>query len=123
MPADFTLPPDTRVAGVGNPPQDMDNVIDALTAMGAGMNVLNAAFAGGADPLGSSDSTAAFRAAAGALGANGGTVVVPPGTYKVTGSGGDITTTTAGARFWGPAGASVTRINYTGSGACLRMYT
>lgn len=81
MPVDFTLPPDTRAVGTGNPPQDIDNVVDALTASGVGLNVLNAAFAGGADPTGTADSTAAIQAALNAATA-GQAVLVPPGTYK-----------------------------------------
>src|SRR5262245_42616507 len=119
----WPLPPDTRIIGQGDPPHDVDGLVDAITATGVGFNVQNPAFAGGADPAGSSDSTAAFRQAALALGPNGGTVIVPPGTYKISGSGGDVTTTSAGVRFVGYAGASATRINYLGSGACFRMYT
>src|SRR5713101_656665 len=82
MPAQFTLPPDTRVVGSGNPPVDMDGVVDTLTALGAVNNVLNAAYSGGADPTGVADSAAAFQAAINALPAGGGMVLVPPGTYK-----------------------------------------
>lgn len=67
MPADFTLPPDTRAVGTGNPPADMDAVIDTLSAMGATYNVLDAAYAGGADPTGTTDSTAAIQAALNAI--------------------------------------------------------
>ena len=63
MPVDFTLPPDTRADGPGNPPQDVDNLVDALTARAPGLNVLNALFSGGADPTGAADSTAAINAA------------------------------------------------------------
>jgi hypothetical protein len=63
MPADYTLPPDTRAVGTGNPAGDMDAIVDALTAMGAVGNILNAAYAGGADPTGVADSTAAIQAA------------------------------------------------------------
>jgi len=85
MPVDFTLPPDTRIVGSGNPPQDIDNIIDALTATGAGLNVLNAAFAGGADPTGVADSTAAIQAAVNAASAaGGGRVFIPPGTFLVS---------------------------------------
>jgi hypothetical protein len=87
MPAQFTLPPDTRATGTGSPAADMDAVIDALTASGAGLNVLNAAFAGGADPAGVSDSCAAFQACMNAATAAGttlpGEMIIPPGAYKL----------------------------------------
>jgi hypothetical protein len=84
MPAQFTLPPDTRSVGSGNPPADMDGVVDALTAMGTGFNVLNAAFSGGADPTGAADSAAALQACITAAAAAGQPVTIPPGTYKTT---------------------------------------
>ena len=79
MPPQFTLPPDTRVAGSGNPPADMNGVTDAVTAMGAGSNILNAAYSGGADPSGVADSAAAIQAAV-----NTGRCYIPAGTYKTT---------------------------------------
>ena len=79
MPVQYTLPPDTRAVGTGNPPNDMNSVTDALTAIGAGSNVLNAAFAGGADPTGVADSTAAIQAAV-----NTGYCRIPNGIYKLT---------------------------------------
>lgn len=96
MPAQFTLPPDTRAVGTGNPPADMNNVIDAITSAGAVYNVCNTAFAGGADPTGAADSTAAFQAAinaapyvsandaSGILGAAKVTIYVPAGTYLIS---------------------------------------
>jgi hypothetical protein len=85
MPAQFTLPPDTRSVGSGNPPADMNNVVDALTATGAVFNVLNAAYSGGADPTGVSDSAPAINAALAALpSSTGGTVVIPAGVYKIS---------------------------------------
>ncbi len=88
MPAQFTLPPDTRSVGSGNPPADMNSVVDAITAMGAGLNILNAAFAGGADPGGTNDSTAAIQAA---INAQAGPVDIPPGHYLVNTGGVSIT--------------------------------
>ena len=89
MPVDFTLPPDTRAVGTGNPPQDVDNIVDALTAAGAGLNVLNAAYAGGADPTGASFSDAAFQACMTAATGTGtgtpGEMIIPPGVYKLAG--------------------------------------
>jgi hypothetical protein len=58
-----------------------------LAAMGGSFNVLNAAYAGGADPTGTNDSTAAIQAAlnaaadASVLGIG---VCVPPGVYKTS---------------------------------------
>jgi hypothetical protein len=83
MPAQFTLPPDTRAVGTGNPPADMNALIDAATAMGAVLNVLNAAYSGGADPTGVADSTAAIQAALNAAG-KGQIVTLPAGTYSTT---------------------------------------
>jgi hypothetical protein len=83
MPAQFTLPPDTRTVGAGNPPADMNGVVDTLTASGAYWNPLNAAFAGGADPTGAADSTAALQAMLAA--APRGTVcTLPLGTFKIS---------------------------------------
>jgi hypothetical protein len=104
MPAQFTLPPDTRAVGTGNPPADMNAVVDALTAQGTASNILNAAYAGGADPTGTADSTAAFNDAVAALptitlhdsGTSGtalavpqGTIIIPAGTFKFGSSGTD----------------------------------
>lgn len=87
----YTLPPATRADGTGNPPADMDAVINALLAAGAGFNVM----AFGADPTGVTDCTAAFQNAVNAAqlqGPLGGppvsgvpAVVVPPGSYQVNG--------------------------------------
>jgi hypothetical protein len=78
MPAQFTLPPDNRAVGTGNPPADMNAVVDAPTAMGATRNVLNAAYAGGAFLDGASDSYPAIQAALmAAWNAGGGVVKVP----------------------------------------------
>lgn len=79
MPVNFTMPPDTRAAGTPDPANDMNAVVDALTAQGAPLNVLSAAFAGGADPTGASDSTAAIKAALAA--APLGAAVTVPGAY------------------------------------------
>jgi len=79
----FTLPPDTRAIGTGNPPQDVNSLVDTVTAMGAGVNVLSTAFAGGADPTGGADSTAAFQAALNAA-AEGQSVYAPAGNYLIS---------------------------------------
>src|SRR6185437_4012864 len=69
--------------GTGNPPQDVDNIVDALIATGAGLSVLNAAYSGGADPSGTADSTAALNAALSAA-SPGQVVTGPAGVYKTT---------------------------------------
>jgi hypothetical protein len=79
----YTIPPDTRSVGSGNPPLDINNISDVLTGMGAVYNVLNTTYSGGADPTGSADSTAAINAALAAA-PLGGVVLLPPGTYKTT---------------------------------------
>jgi parallel beta-helix repeat protein len=85
MPSQYTLPPDTRSVGSGNPPSDINAVIDALAAMGAVYNVLNAAYSGGADPTGAADSAPAINAALAALpSSTGGTVILPAGAYKIS---------------------------------------
>jgi parallel beta-helix repeat protein len=58
-------------------------VIDALTAQNVVYNVLNAAYAGGADPTGITDSAPAINAALAALPSSGGIVVLPAGVYKI----------------------------------------
>jgi hypothetical protein len=115
MPAQFTLPPDTRSVGSGNPPADMNAIVDAVTAMGAGVNVLNTAYSSGADPTGVADSTSAWQAALTA----GGLIIVPPGTYKITST---LTGTVIPTTIYCPGGKWATTVNYTGTGDCLRMY-
>ncbi len=115
MPVDFTLPPDTRAVGTGNPPQDIDNIVDALTALGAGQTVLNASYAGGADPTGVNDSYAAFAAA---VSSGVGVVRVPgPATYKLAST---ISVTGAGPLTLFVCDPGV-KINFTGSGDCFRF--
>jgi Pectate lyase superfamily protein len=85
LPVQFTMPPDTRSGPPApsiDPPNDVNNLIRAANALGAGFSVLNAAFAGGADPTGMTDSTSAIN---GAL-ASGVPVLLPPGTFKLSGS-------------------------------------
>lgn len=138
MPAQFTLPPDNRAVGSGNPPADMNGVVDTLTAMGAAFNICNAAFAGGADPTGTADSTAAFNAALAALptktiwanpltstGATAtvpqGTILIPAGTFKFGSLGADTNNIGPCVNIIG-AGRNATTINYYGAGDCLRLY-
>src|SRR5215469_15767750 len=98
MPVNYSLPPDTRATGTGNPAADMNAVVDALTAMGAGLNVLNAAYSGGADPSGVADSTAAIQAALNAA-SPGQVVTIPAGTYKTT----SVLTVPTGVSLYGPS--------------------
>jgi hypothetical protein len=83
LPTQFTLPPDTRAVGTGNPPVDMNGVVDALNAAGAQYSILNAAYAGGADPTGAADSTAAIQAALNATTA-GQPTAMPVGTFLIS---------------------------------------
>lgn len=79
----FTIPSSDKVAGVSTGcTDDLNDAYDAIRAA-AGISVLNTAYAGGADPSGSADSTSAFAAALAAAPA-GSSVLVPPGTYKIT---------------------------------------
>lgn len=104
----FTIPPATKAAGQSGFIADINAAYSALTSLAAG-NVLNTAYAGGADPTGSADSTAAIQAALTA-----GMAFVPPGTYKVTAP----LTVPSNAVFWSPArGLGIPIGNYgTGSG-------
>jgi len=115
----FTVPPDTRMVGSGDPPVDMDDLIDTVNAMGATTNVLNAAYAGGADASGAADSSAAFQAAVDVLGGNPGVVRVPAGTYKIAST---VTASNPGQYFVGD-GRWATIINSYVTGDCLRAYT
>jgi Periplasmic copper-binding protein (NosD) len=79
MPVRFTLPPDTRAVGQGNPPVDMNGVVDCLNGSGYQFNILNTAWAGGAFTDGTSDSTAAIQACMNAAAAAGQAVFIPGG--------------------------------------------
>jgi hypothetical protein len=74
---------DVRAPGTPNPSGDVNNLNDVLLGLGAKNNVQNTAWAGGADPTGTADSTAAINAALAAVPAGGGAVYVPAGTYLV----------------------------------------
>jgi hypothetical protein len=82
---------DPRAIGTGNPPGDANNINDVAAGMGGTLNVLNTAYAGGADPTNTADSTAAFQAAITAAVAISGEVIVPPGSYKLNTAGINIT--------------------------------
>jgi len=116
MPDPWThaLPTTPRAVGTGDPPNDENANVDALTAMGAGFDVLNPALGGGADPTGTSDSAAAFNAAIAALPAGGGAIRVPSGTYKLASTAGPLSTNQ-----WILCDPGV-RFNFTGTGDCFR---
>ena len=112
---DFSPPPDTRTVGEGNPAQDVDGLVDAIDAIGAGRNVLNTTFGGGADPTGATDSTTALTAAASALG--GQLMYLPAGTYLMNSSSA-ITLTQAGSGIMGDfLGATIIKIGGSFSAA------
>lgn len=74
----FTIPATGNVVGQPGFVGDINNAYGTLQQLASG-NVLYATYAGGADPTGSSDSTAAIQAAL-----NTGYCYVPPGTYKIS---------------------------------------
>jgi hypothetical protein len=77
----YTLPGDANVPGNAGHVTDHNNIVDVLTGMGSAQNVLNTAYAGGADPTGAADSSAAIQAALN----TGLDVYIPAGTYKAAG--------------------------------------
>lgn len=111
----YTIPPGNKTAGQGGFMSDIDNAYKALSAV-AGVDVQNAAYAGGAIGDGVSDDTAAIQAAINAAGA--GITRLPAGTYKVTGT---LTVSAQGAYLVG-AGRRATTIAYTGTGPCISMH-
>jgi hypothetical protein len=82
MTTQITLPPDTRSVGSGNPPQDMNAVIEALMAMSATSYCMPTA-----DVTGTNDAIN-FNAALGASGQ----IVLGPGTYYLGATVGPMTT-------------------------------
>lgn len=80
----FTIPPATAVPLQPGFITDINNCYAAESAI-AGINVLNSAYSGGADPSGVADSYAAIQAAlTAASSATAPTVYVPAGTYIVS---------------------------------------
>jgi Pectate lyase superfamily protein len=115
----YTLPVDTHAPGDSGHTTDHNSLVDVVRGMGAVYNVLNTAYgSGGADPSGVLDSTAAIQAALNALPAGGGVVYIPPGIYKVSGT---LTNNVTPTYIQG-AGRWVTKINFTGTGDCIRMF-
>lgn len=80
----YTIPSDTHMAGDPLHPEGHDDISDVLIGMGSAYNVLNTAWSGGADPSGSTDSTAAIQAAVSAAQTSQRPVYFPAGTYKVS---------------------------------------
>lgn len=79
--ATFTIPPDTKFAGESGFITDINNTYAALASV-SGFNVLNTAYAGGADNSGLTAADAAIQAAVNAAGTS--PVIVPPGTYLLS---------------------------------------
>lgn len=79
----YTMPGDTDISGESGHLADHNDIADILAGMSAANNVLNTAYAGGADPTGVADSTAAINDAL-TTAPVGGTVYIPAGTYKTT---------------------------------------
>ncbi len=115
----YTIPSDTHAVSDSGHVTDHNNIADMLklATVTSGVNVLNTAYGGGADPTGTADSTAAFTAAIAALPSGGGSIIVPPGSYKITGSGLSFK---QGQGMTG-AGSACAFLNYTGSGTCISI--
>lgn len=113
----FTIPPPNKVDGQSGFIADIDNAYAAL-ALVTGINVLNSAYAGGADPTGVADSTAAIQAALNAVPAGGGVVRIPAGTYKVSGT----LTVSVPKTFIQGDGQRNTTIQFWGAGSCIYMH-
>lgn len=80
----FTVPPSNKVNGQSGLVSDLNSAYNSISTL-AEFNVLNTAYAGGADPTGAADSTAAIQAAINAASSVGsGTVYFPAGTYKTS---------------------------------------
>lgn len=112
----YTIPADTHVINDTGHTTYHNNLSDVLNGTGANYNVLNTAFAGGADPTGVADSQPAFAAAIAALPAGGGNIIVPPGNYKLA----------SGVTFnqnqgMVCAGSTATSITYTGTGTAITI--
>lgn len=107
-----TLPPNTRAFGSIDPANDIDGLVDAITAMGSGDNAQNPAFSGGADPSGVADSTTAINAVP-----QGGIVKLPAGTYLLNGASA-LALSTAGTWLVGDGvGATIIKIGASFSAA------
>lgn len=80
------IPEPDKAVGDSGFTGDINSAYSALDVL-ATYNVLNSAYAGGADPSGSNDSTAAFQAVLDAIAnsASGGRMYIPGGQYKIEG--------------------------------------
>jgi len=85
----FTLPPDTRAVGTGNPPADMNALIDALISFGIPFNLMSAGW-GTVDNTGAADSTAAFANCMSAAIAANAEMTIPPGAYNLSAAGNSL---------------------------------
>lgn len=133
----YTIPSDTHAVNDTGHTADHNSIVDVLKGNNLASNVLNTAFAGGADPTGVTESTAAFAAALAALptttiwanpgsssGASAvvhyGTILIPPGTYKL-GATSDIGNIGPMVNLIG-AGRNAVTLAYYGTGDCIRMF-
>ena len=109
----FTPVPATRTVGEADPPGDMNNTSNELSAIGATYSVMNTAYSGGANPNTAADSSAAFAAALAALPATGGVVTAPAGTFSMANASA-LAMSTAGSHLVG-AGRGATVLQISGS--------
>lgn len=79
----YTIPSDTHASGDAGHTTDHNNLAD-LVALNTAVNILNTAYAGGADPAGAADSTSAINAAVTAATSSHRPVIIPAGTYKIS---------------------------------------
>lgn len=79
MPIDFTLPPNTRAVGTGDPANDMNALVNLINDEGYQFSILNTAWSGGAYTDNTSNSTAAIQACMNAAAAAGLPVLIPGG--------------------------------------------
>ena len=111
----IVLPPDTRVVLGGDPPNDMNKVVDALNAMSATRYLTPTA-----DSSGTQD-TANLGAALTSLSGGPGTILLNDGTYYWTCGGTTISHAGVSIIHAGPKQACV--VNAVGTGDVIRMYS
>ena len=81
----YSIPPDNVVSGnAGHIAAHNDLSYILRNVSDIAVNAQNTAYSGGADPTGSSDSTAAINAALSSAAGSGGLVYLPAGVYKTT---------------------------------------
>jgi len=115
MSGSYTIPPGTRTSGDNGHLGAHDDTAAILSAVPLVVfNVLNTAYAGGADPTGASDSSGAVQAAVNAAAAAGGGIVFFPGGADYQLANGVSYSGTAPLRFIGDGPqASRIRLNST----------